>query len=319
MIPPALFARLPRIAPADPAARRHRALLARYLGGPLPAVGQVLGEPCAFEPAPDRAPCVPDAWWRLVSGALVGLSGPALDALHLFHGRAALPSGPDDLFARLAVDRPAAFSRAVPEAAPPADPARRLALWLRAPGGDLEFVYQFLDGYPPDYPVPSCALDFEFPCRLVLNFLSMSHLAGARRDEMIFPGWPTKDSAYLGRHDLWLPVRFEHGRWVASGGWFMKPSAPDHFPLEISVEVGRIRLRGSDLAALTRGAVLPLGGAFGGQVDLVCDNRLLARAELVVAGGELALRLLTDVPMFPDEPHPGGTTVSLGEKLTGDA
>ncbi|PKN47007.1 MAG: flagellar motor switch protein FliN [Deltaproteobacteria bacterium HGW-Deltaproteobacteria-17] len=93
----------------------------------------------------------------------------------------------------------------------------------------------------------------------------------------------------------------------------MKPSPIDHFPLEISVEVGRIRLRGSELAALTRGAVLPLGGPVGSQVQLIYDNRLLARAELVVAGGELAVRLLEDIPAL-DGPETDALDAQQGEK-----
>ena len=80
----------------------------------------------------------------------------------------------------------------------------------------------------------------------------------------------------------------------------MKPSPVHHFPLEISVELGRIRLRVSELATLTRGAVIPLGAPAGSQVQLVYDNRVVARGELVNAGGELAIRLLTDFSTMDD-------------------
>jgi flagellar motor switch protein FliN len=318
MIPAALLARLPRVPWPDADLVRLRARLVRYLEGPLPALEGPLGAGCTLEPAPDRAIGQAAAWWRVSGGALVGLPAASLDALHIFHGRPPLASGPDDLLARLAVDRPAAFSRGEPAPAPSPAPERTLACWLRTPDRHLEIVYRLPDD-PGNLELPfrSLALDFSFPCRLSLGFLSVSSLAGARRGEMIFPGWPTKDSAFLGRHDLWLPVRFEGGRWVVDGGWFMKPSAPDHFPLDISVEVGRIRLRGSDLATLTRGTVIPLGGSLGGQVDLVCDNRLLARAELVVVGGELGLRILSDMPMF-DDPAPN-TLETAGELSRGDA
>lgn len=319
MIPAALLARLPRVPNPDAGAARLRARLARYLEGTLPALAEVLGAGCALEPAPDRVSGHVVAWWRVTGGGLVGLSATALDALRIFHGRPPLASGPDDLFARLAVDRPAVFSRGEPAPAPGPDPARTLTCWLRTPDFHLEMVYRLSDdGGPLELPLRSLALDFSFPCRLSLGFLPVSSVAGARRGETIFPGWPTKDTAYLGRHDLWLPVRFEGGRWVADGGWFMKPSVPDQFPLEISVEVGRIRLRGSDLVNLTRGTVIPLGGSLGGQVDLVCDNRLLARAELVVVGGELGLRLLSDVPMF-DDPAPGTLIAPADEHPRGDA
>ncbi len=313
MLPSVLLPLLPRVPPVDPRAQLHRALLTRYLAGPLPALQEQDG-PCEMTvDPPGRLPAVA-AWWSTESGARIGLTAASLDALFLFADRPGLPSGPDDLFARLAVDRPMAFSRARP--APPPTQVHPVTLsgWLLLPGAHLQWVYQPADGpEPPAYPVRSPALDFSFQCSLVSGFLPVRDVAGARRNEMIFPGWPAKDSGFLGRHDTWIAVRCERGRWASCGGWFMKPSPIDHFPLEISVEVGRIRLRGSELAALTRGAVLPLGGPVGSQVQLIYDNRLLARAELVVAGGELAVRLLEDIPAL-DGPETDALDAQQGEK-----
>ncbi len=78
----------------------------------------------------------------------------------------------------------------------------------------------------------------------------------------------------------------------------MKPTPSDHFPLEISVELGRIRLR--DATWMPSRRVPSCRWASGGsEVQLVSDNRVIARAELVVAGGELAVRLLSDVAFSP--------------------
>jgi len=313
MLPSVLFSMLPRISPVDPRAQLHRALLTRYLSGPLPALQTLLGAPCELTvDPPGRLPPVA-AWWGTEAGARIGLTAASLDGLHIFSHLPDLPSGTDDLFARLAVDRPMAFSRARPVPAPAEANPVTLSGWFRLPGMHLQWVYQPAQGPQlPDYPIRPPALDFSFSCSLAVGFLPVRELAGARRKEVIFPGWPAKDSAYLGRHDMWIPVRWERGRWVSCGGWFMKPSPIDHFPLEISVEVGRIRLRGSELAALTRGAVLPLGSPMGSQVQLVVDNRLLARAELIVAGGELAVRLLDDIYAL-GEPEAVAHEVQQGE------
>jgi len=313
MMTSVLYSMLPRISPVDRRAQLHRALLGRYLAGPLPALADVFGAPCGI--SVDPAPRLPSAaaWWSTESGALIGLPPASLDGLFIFHNRPALPSGPDDLFARLAVDRPLVFSRAQPMTRPSSLEPTALAGWIRSPGLALQFVFQPAPGPDiPDYPISPPAMDFPFLCSFSIGFLPVSTVAGAKQNEVIFPGWPAKDSGFLGRHDLWIPVRHERGQYVACGGWFMKPSPIDHFPLEISVELGRIRLRGGELAALTRGAVLPLGNSFGGQVHLVYDNRLLARAELVVAGGEMAIRLLTDVPAL-DEPTLGSNDSQQGE------
>jgi len=309
----ALFTMLPRIAPVDGRVQLHRALLARYLSGPLPALAEVLGAPCELFVDPSARLPVAAAWWETDLGARIGLPSASLDGLFIFYNRPPLPSGPDDLFARLAVDRPWAFSRAQPVSSASNIAPTALVGWIRSPRTDLQWIYQPAAGSEiPTYPIRPPALDFYFSCALSTGFLPIDCVAGAKRHEIIFPGWPTKDTAFLGRHDLWIPVRHKGDRWAAHGDWFMKPSPIDHFPLEISVEVGRIRLRGSELAALTRGAVLPLGNSLGGQVQLVYDNRLLARAELVVAGGELAIRLLSDAVHF-DEPAAGSTDSMQGE------
>ncbi|PKN26960.1 MAG: hypothetical protein CVU65_04000 [Deltaproteobacteria bacterium HGW-Deltaproteobacteria-22] len=313
MLPSVLLPLLPRIPPVDPRAQLHRARLTRYLTGPLRAMQTLLGEPCELTvDPPGRLPTVA-AWWCTESGARIGLTAASLDGLYLFANLPNLPSGPDDLFARLAVDRPMAFSRARPVSAPAETHPVTLSGWLLLPGAHFQWVYQpAVEPELPEYPVRTPALDFSFACSLSVGFLPVRDVAGARRKEVIFPGWPAKDSAFLGRHDTWIPVRCDSGRWVSCGGWFMKPSPIDHFPLEISVEVGRIRLRGSALAALTLGAVLPLGSPVGSQVLLVYDNRLIARAELVVAGGELAVRLLDDIPAL-GEPETVAHDAQQGE------
>ncbi|MBU1536722.1 FliM/FliN family flagellar motor switch protein, partial [Myxococcota bacterium] len=71
-----------------------------------------------------------------------------------------------------------------------------------------------------------------------------------------------------------------------------KPELSKRMPVDIIVEAGRLVLKGEELDTLVAGAVLPLGVSPSGQVNLVHDGRIIARGELLVAGDELAVRIL---------------------------
>lgn len=298
----AVFNTLPRLSETDVALQAFRARMTGYLEGPLPALSTV-DEPVrlrVLDNVPAPASC---AWWQLASGT-AGFPASSLEFFEVFRQRLPdLPDSPEDFLARLAVDRPLAFSKPGAQAASEGVSTFWLTCVAESPQWHILFFYSPNSSLQAvDFPGRAPWLDFSFECALCAGFLPFSMLAGARRGDVIFPGWPAKDSLWLGRYDMWIPFRFGT-RWEATGDWFMKPSAAEHFPLEISVELGRIRLRGRDLASLSRGSVLPLGMPLGSSVNLVCDNRVLARGELVAAGGELAVRLLSDVWMDDSEPQ----------------
>lgn len=65
-------------------------------------------------------------------------------------------------------------------------------------------------------------------------------------------------------------------------------------PLEISVELGRKRLRISELLALSAGSVVELGTAAGTPLAIYANNTLIARGEAVIVGERYGVRV-TDI------------------------
>ena len=64
-------------------------------------------------------------------------------------------------------------------------------------------------------------------------------------------------------------------------------------PLEVSVELGRVRLPLGELATrLSPGAVIPLDKLSGALLDVRVQSRLIARAEAVAIGERLGIRIL---------------------------
>lgn len=69
-------------------------------------------------------------------------------------------------------------------------------------------------------------------------------------------------------------------------------------PMEVTVEIGRTRMRVADLQDLYVGAVVELDRAAGAPADLLVNGTLVARGEVVVQGEDYALRvteIVTDV------------------------
>jgi flagellar motor switch protein FliN/FliY len=65
-------------------------------------------------------------------------------------------------------------------------------------------------------------------------------------------------------------------------------------PLEVSVELGRKRMRIGELLALSVGSVLELGTAAGAPLSIYANNTLIARGEAVVVGERYGIRV-TDI------------------------
>ena len=65
-------------------------------------------------------------------------------------------------------------------------------------------------------------------------------------------------------------------------------------PLEVSVELGRKRIRISELLSLSVGSVLELGTAAGAPLSIYANNTLIARGEAVVVGERYGIRV-TDI------------------------
>jgi len=81
-------------------------------------------------------------------------------------------------------------------------------------------------------------------------------------------------------------------------------------PVQVSVRLGRRRLRISELLRLGSGDVVDLERAVGEPVDLFVNDRLVARGELVVVDGRLGLTIVELLPQAtrgrePLGPGPG--------------
>jgi flagellar motor switch protein FliN/FliY len=62
-------------------------------------------------------------------------------------------------------------------------------------------------------------------------------------------------------------------------------------PVEVAVEIGRLRMPLRDLLSLEPGAVLELDRAADAPVDVLVNGRLVARGEVVVIDGEFGVRV----------------------------
>lgn len=66
-------------------------------------------------------------------------------------------------------------------------------------------------------------------------------------------------------------------------------------PVEIAVELGRMRLPLRDLLSLGQGAVVALDKAADAPVDVLVNGQLVARGEVVVIDGGLGVRVTSVV------------------------
>lgn len=85
-----------------------------------------------------------------------------------------------------------------------------------------------------------------------------------------------------------------------------KTTAPDSMnldllldiPLEVVVELGRTRMRISEVLELTSGSIVELDKMAGEPVDVFVNNRLIARGEVVVIEEHFGVRI-TEICQAP--------------------
>ncbi len=65
-------------------------------------------------------------------------------------------------------------------------------------------------------------------------------------------------------------------------------------PLQVKVEIGRTRLMIQELLALTKGSVIELNKLVGETFDVIVNDKLVARGEVVVVNDRFGVRL-TDI------------------------
>ncbi len=64
-----------------------------------------------------------------------------------------------------------------------------------------------------------------------------------------------------------------------------------HIPLEVSVELGRVKLPLHSIVRIGRGTVLPMQKEADSQVDILANGSIFARGEVVKADGKLGVRI----------------------------
>jgi flagellar motor switch protein FliN/FliY len=62
-------------------------------------------------------------------------------------------------------------------------------------------------------------------------------------------------------------------------------------PLEITVELGRTRMMVNELLKLGQGSVIELGKIAGETLEILANNRLIARGDVVVINDKYGIRL----------------------------
>ena len=75
-------------------------------------------------------------------------------------------------------------------------------------------------------------------------------------------------------------------------------------PVELTVELGRKRVKIADVLRLGPGSVLELDKPNGEPLDIYVNDRLVARAEAVVVGERYGVRV-TEVLVHEDQRHGG--------------
>ena len=89
------------------------------------------------------------------------------------------------------------------------------------------------------------------------------------------------------------------GRTIDSLGFVMD------VPVEVTVELGRRRVRIGEVLRLGPGSVLELSKSNGEPLDIYVNDRLIARGEAVVVGERYGVRL-TEVLVVDPGLHTGG-------------
>jgi type III secretion protein Q len=130
-------------------------------------------------------------------------------------------------------------------------------------------------------------------------------------DVLVFERLHREQGRLAGAARIVAPTFELHGELVADGLSFTRAleraappevlmSAPQNEvvspPVDVEIELTRVRLQLSDLAGLRPGVVLPLRMAATDPVLLRVGDRVIARAELVDIEGEVGARILAFVP-----------------------
>lgn len=189
---------------------------------------------------------------------------------------------------------------------------------LLVPAASLHVAVQDVPEVRPDRIAPE-VLAARLPTRAFigrtcLDAVSVSTLAPG--DVVLFDGVEFRGGALAGPGRVVTPAFELHGEFAAHGllvsgvhprAFPQEPNLMPHpnplddlstpeFPVDVEIELARLRLPLADLANLRAGAVLPLHVNPSDPVTLRVGDRAIARAELVEIEGELGARLIALLP-----------------------
>jgi flagellar motor switch protein FliN len=82
-----------------------------------------------------------------------------------------------------------------------------------------------------------------------------------------------------------------------TGGGTKRPEQVDlsllmDVPLQVTVELGRARMTIENLLKLSQGSVVELNQVIGEPLDILVNNKLMARGEAVVVKDKFAIRIV---------------------------
>jgi len=140
-------------------------------------------------------------------------------------------------------------------------------------------------------------LPVELFVELAATTLARGELFALERGDVVIAG-PRRARLRSGRGGFPL-FETPSGLAVAAdyepGESMSKDMVLEDLPVELTVELGRVKLSARDVLELRPGAVLELDRPLGGPVELYAGGRLVARGELVDVEGQLGVRV-TELP-----------------------
>lgn len=80
--------------------------------------------------------------------------------------------------------------------------------------------------------------------------------------------------------------------------------------VEVTLEIGRKRMKIGDLLRLGTGQMLELEKAAGEPLEIVVNGRLIGRGEAVVMGDRYGLRITEIIAPTPQEEEPAATAMT---------
>ncbi len=156
----------------------------------------------------------------------------------------------------------------------------------------------------PDAAAAPCqpsvlAAELEAPVMVGTMALSRREAAALRRgDVIVFPGLTTEGTELRGPGRLALPTLHLRGAFGATGFTLTTAQEPavskqnPSLPVDVEIELTRLRLPLHQLGTLQPGAVLPLHINAAQSVTLRIGDRAVAKAELVDIEGEIGARII---------------------------